>query len=260
MDEKSLQIVLSHLPITQIHYHPSIGSTNDTALVMLEQDALDGTLVVCDLQTAGRGRLNRRWITQPGSALAFSLILHPTEYEMSMLPLFAPLAGLAVCRALEQLNLKPEIKWPNDVLLERRKICGILVESSWSGSKLKGVVVGIGVNVAPSSVPPDHEVLFPAGCVEHSLGKPVERTDLLASILDHFFSERKGLGSLPFFKAWEQRLAFRGEHVRVEPPGKPDVTGVLVGLDEAGQLVLRSAADEIILISAGDVARLRPMV
>lgn len=260
MNENTLRAVLAHLPVPELRYFETAGSTNDLALNWIEAGVPDGALVVADTQTAGRGRLDRRWITQPGSALAFSLVLHPRTDEIEKLPFFAPLAGLAVSQALENLGLSPAIKWPNDVLLERRKVCGILVEAAWSGSQSKGVVIGIGVNVAPPSVPLDGEVMFPAGCVEQALGRPVERMDLLAKILAHIFDLRSIIASPLFMRAWEERLAFRGEWVRVEPPGRPAQVGILQGIDVQGSLVLRTDEDLEVRIPAGDVARLRPMV
>ena len=94
--------------------------------------------MIADQQTKGRGRLGRSWVTNPGAALAFSIILRPTAEEIDHLGLFSPLAGLAVCLALQNLHLPAEIKWPNDVLLARRKTCGILAESVWQGEQLQG--------------------------------------------------------------------------------------------------------------------------
>ena len=218
MNETSLRAALERLPIASLHFHASAGSTNDIALQALEHThPPDLTLIVADTQTAGRGRLQRQWVTLPGSALAFSLIIRPTAAEAAWLGFFAPLAGLAVALALEDLGLRPEIKWPNDVLLNRRKVCGVLVESVWEGSQVRGCVVGVGVNVAPSSVPPVDQVMYPAGCVEQALGQPVAREALLASILKYFIQHRPSLGTPPFLQAWQQRLAFKGEPVRVEP-------------------------------------------
>ncbi|MEN4100610.1 MAG: biotin--[acetyl-CoA-carboxylase] ligase, partial [Anaerolineaceae bacterium] len=118
---------LAGLPVSELRYFDSIGSTNDEALRWAEQGAPDAALVVADTQTAGRGRMDRRWVTRPGVALAFSLALRPTPVEASALGLFSPLGALAVAAALrENYGLLAEVKWPNDVLLERRKCCGIL--------------------------------------------------------------------------------------------------------------------------------------
>lgn len=260
MDLITVRAAVQGLPVPQVEYYPEIGSTNDRAQALLEQAAGDGTLVVADTQTHGRGRLGRQWVTVPGAALAFSLALRPSTAEQLKLPFFAPLAGLAVCQALvEAYGLPAEVKWPNDVLLKRRKTCGVLVEAAWLGSQPQGVVVGIGVNVAPSSVPPDSEVLFPATCVESVLGRPVERLELLIEILRRFFALRQGLGSADFLRLWHERLAFRGQEVRVDllKPGET-VTGQVIGIDENGNLRLRTQDGNEVSVAAGDV-RLRPL-
>ena len=260
MNEQLLRTALAELPLSQIEYYAEIGSTNDRAQVLLEQGVPDGALVFAEAQTRGRGRLGRKWVTIPGAALAFSLALRPSPSERERLAFFAPLAGLAVCRALvEDFGLAAKVKWPNDVLLENRKACGVLVEAAWLGSRLHGVVVGIGVNVAPSSVPPDDEVLFPATCVEQALGQPVERMDLLSAILRQLFSLRKILGRPPFLRLWQQQLAFLGQEVRVDLLGPGEyVMGQVLGIDFHGNLRLRTQAGIEVEVAAGDV-RLRPV-
>jgi BirA family biotin operon repressor/biotin-[acetyl-CoA-carboxylase] ligase len=260
VDLITVRAALQGLPIPQVEYFAKIGSTNDRAQALLEQDAADGTLVVADAQTHGRGRLGRQWVTAPGAALAFSLALRPDTAEQRNLSFFAPLAGLAVCQALvEAYGLPAEVKWPNDVLLMRRKTCGVLVEAAWLGSRLQGVVVGIGVNVAPSSVPPDSEVLFPATCVEGVLGRPVDRLELLVEILRRFFALRQGLGSTAFLQLWQGQLAFRGQEVSVDLLGPGEtVTGQVMGIDENGNLRLLTQAGQEVSVAAGDV-RLRPL-
>jgi BirA family biotin operon repressor/biotin-[acetyl-CoA-carboxylase] ligase len=260
VNESTLRVALSGLPVPSVHYFAQIGSTNDQAQTLLEQGTPDGTLVVADAQTQGRGRLGRRWVTIPGAALAFSLALRPSLGEQENLVFFSPLAGLAVCRALtEEYGLPAEVKWPNDVLLNRRKVCGVLVEAVWSGSHLQGVVVGIGVNVTLSSVPPDHEVLFPATCVEQALGRPLEREALLAAILRQFLALRPSLGSAAFRQDWQSRLAFRGQEVRVDLPGAGEtLTGQVIGIDEQGNLRLQTPSGDEVCVTVGDV-RLRPL-
>jgi len=252
-----LGIALEGLPVPSIYYYASIGSTNDFARSLAENDTPDGTLVVADEQTEGRGRFNRRWETPPGSALAFSLVLHPGLAEMPRLGLFSGWCGLAVCSVLRRVyGLDAQIKWPNDVLVERRKVCGILVEAHWLGSRLQGVIAGIGVNVSPPSVPPPDHVIFPAACVEQFLGRPVERERLLAEILNTLIDLRPSLGSPQFLDSWEEWLAFKGEWVKVEQPGE-SLTGQVVGIAGFGGLRLRVEDGREVEVAVGDV-RLRP--
>ena len=260
MNEQDLRSALAHLPLSRVEFYVEIGSTNDRAQALLEQGVPDGGLVVAEAQTHGRGRLDRKWVTTPGSALAFSLALRPSRSEQARLAFFAPLAGLAVCRALvEDYGLAAKVKWPNDVLLENRKTCGVLVEAAWLGSHLHGVVLGIGVNVAPSSVPPDHEVLFPATCIEQALGRSVDRVELLRAILRQLFLLRKILGSGRFLRLWQEQLAFLGQEVRVDLLGpEENVVGRILGIDIHGNLRLRTKAGDEVEVAAGDV-RLRPI-
>lgn len=257
MQKGDLVRALSGLPIPDIRFFETIGSTNDEGMAWAEAGAADGSLVVAEQQTKGRGRLGRSWVTNPDAALAFTLILRPTQAEMEHIGLFSPLAGLAVCLVLQGMGLPAEIKWPNDVLLARQKTCGILAESTWHGGQLQGVVVGVGINVAPSSIPPAEQLQFPATCVEDALGQPVDRAALLRDILAEFFAWREKLAAPEFFQAWEERLAFKGEVVELKNTENETVTGVLTGVDEQGNLRIHLTGGGVKLVSAGDVG-LRP--
>jgi BirA family biotin operon repressor/biotin-[acetyl-CoA-carboxylase] ligase len=260
MDVTTLRSRLAGLPIPELRYADVTGSTNDEALRWASEGAPDGALVAADQQNSGRGRFNRRWITRPGSALAFSLILIPTPEEQQFMTRFSPLGAIAICQALEEmLGLKPQIKWPNDVLLDRRKAVGILVEAASQGDGFLGVVLGIGINVSPASVPPDEEVMFPATSVEQAAGRAVDRWDLLRAILENIFHWRKQLAGEAFQQAWNDRLAFRGQWVIVREAagaGNP-ITGEVIGLDPDGNLLLRTTKGEMIPVQVGDV-HLRP--
>ncbi len=248
---------LKRLGISGFRFLEETGSTNDDALAWAEQGAADGSLVVADTQTRGRGRLDRRWVTSPGSALAFSLIFRPSPDEAAQAGLFAGLGAVAVAEALEQgWALKPQIKWPNDVLLEGKKTCGILAEAVWSGNQLQAVVLGIGVNVAPSSVPSPEALLFPATCIEAALGRTVERAEVLERIVERLFFWRPALGSAEFLDAWNRRLAFRGQVVQIVMPGY-NISGEVIEVDPAGGLRLRRSDGSEETVLAGDV-HLRP--
>jgi len=257
MEKEALARALAGLPVPEIRTFQTIGSTNDEAMAWAEAGAADGSLVVADQQTKGRGRLGRAWVTNPGAALAFTVVVRPSKAEQEQLALFSPLAGLAVCQALLDLNLPAEIKWPNDVLLARRKTCGILAESSWQGNLLHAVVIGVGINVAPDSIPPSDQVQFPATCVEEQLGQAVDRWSLLRDVMTRFFEWRQKLGTAPFFDAWGERLAFKGETVQLLHAGNESISGLLIGVDEQGNLRVRLADGNEKRVSVGDV-HLRP--
>ncbi|PJH75650.1 MAG: hypothetical protein CO064_05540, partial [Anaerolineae bacterium CG_4_9_14_0_8_um_filter_58_9] len=113
MNERELRRTLSDLPLGGVRYYEQTGSTNDVALAWASAGAPDLALVIADEQTAGRGRLGRKWVTPPGAALAFSLVLRPRPVERDVIPLYSALGALAVVSALEEkYGSKPEIKWP----------------------------------------------------------------------------------------------------------------------------------------------------
>lgn len=259
MEVALIKRALAGLPVPQVRSFDAIGSSNDEALRWAERGGEDGALVITDRQTNGRGRLGRTWVTNPSAALAFSIILRPTTSELASLALLSPLAGLAVCLVLESLHLPAQIKWPNDVLISQRKTCGILAESVWQDEQPRAVVVGIGINVAPSSVPPADQVQYPATCVEVEYGAALDRWDLLRQVLRSFFEWRLKIGTPEFIQAWNERLAFKGELVYLSNSGGDAFSGILEGIDSDGKLRLRLSDGAEKLVSVGDV-HLRPGV
>ncbi|NMB90809.1 MAG: biotin--[acetyl-CoA-carboxylase] ligase [Chloroflexi bacterium] len=254
MDESSLRGALDGLPVPALQYFDTTGSTNTVALDWLSSGAPDGALVMADTQTAGRGRMDRRWITHPGAGLAFSLCLKPSPAEQGFLNLYSPLGAVALSSALEeQYGLVSEIKWPNDVLLQRQKVCGILVEAAWLGSQLQGVVLGMGINVTPESVPQTEDLLYPATSVESILNRPVDRTALLRAVVEKIFTWRPWLGKTEFFTYWESRLAFCGEWVRIEQAGQGAIFGQVRGIGPNGDLILELPGGQEQRITVGDV-------
>lgn len=277
VDERSLQASLNGLALGPLRYFERTGSTNDEAARWAAEGAPDLALVVADEQIAGRGRMGRCWHTPPGAALAFSLVLRPPQ-EGEAAPArqsathLTALGALALADALESLyRLPAEIKWPNDVLVQRRKLAGILAEAQWQGEALQAVILGIGVNVEPEAVPDDPALNFPAasvaGCLQ-ALAAPgekpptVERLELLRALLEKLLAWRLHLGSSRFLQAWEQRLAFKGEWVRVtrndHGVAAHTLEGMVLGLDPDGALRLGDRAGRVHAIQAGEV-HLRPV-
>jgi BirA family biotin operon repressor/biotin-[acetyl-CoA-carboxylase] ligase len=253
MDQKTLQQILKDTPVSGLRFFDATGSTNDIALEWIESAANDFSLVVADQQTAGRGRMQRKWVTNPGAALAFSLILHLTPEEISHAGLIPFIAGASVCSALENLfALKPQIKWPNDILIDHRKTTGILVESVWEDEDHASVVIGIGVNITPASLPPVENLALPAICVDDAVGHPVYRWQLLAAILSSLHTWRLELSSGTLIDYVVQRLAYRDEQVRIINNFGPEIHGRVVGIDPSGSLLL-GTDDSIVPIQIGDV-------
>ena len=255
MNYESLQTALKHLPLGGLRYLEQVGSTNDIALAWTEEkNVRDYSLVVANEQIAGRGRNGRKWQTPPDSALAFSLLLLPDKVEASQLALFTALGALALTTTLqENYALKAEIKWPNDVLVEGKKVAGILVEANWVGDTPTGVVLGMGINIHPEAVPPANELLFPATCLDAFLDEPVMRQELLTGMLNALIDWRPRLGGDEMVSAWDEHLAFKGQQVQAQGRDGQVIHGTLLGINKDGSLRLNTVES----IHFGDV-HLRP--
>jgi len=256
MDQQNLVQALSNLPLGDIRYFRSIGSTNDEAMKWAYKGVEDLSIIVADEQTAGRGRLDRPWFTPPATALAFSLILRPKTEEMPHLSRIVGLAALSLTDALGNLSLAPQIKWPNDILLNGRKAAGILIELTWAGEEVDCVVIGVGVNVAKGATPSTDILHFPAISLEHILGEAPDRTLLLRDILTSFISLRSHMHTDSFMASWEKSLAYYGMEVRVEMGAEQVVTGKVIGLETDGSLKILDEHGKTVTVRFGDV-RLR---
>ncbi|MDP3186346.1 MAG: biotin--[acetyl-CoA-carboxylase] ligase [Anaerolineales bacterium] len=259
LTEHGLRKTLSDLPLGGIRFLKQTGSTNDVALAWAAEGAADLSLVVAEEQTAGRGRFGRKWVTAPGTALAFSLILRPKLEEVESIALYSALGALEIATTLEEkYALKPEIKWPNDVLLARQKVCGILAETVWLENRAESVVLGIGLNVRAEAIPSAESFSFPAISLETATGQGVDRIKLLHAIITALIAWRPRVGCGEFIRAWEDRLAFRGERVQVWAEDQPVRAGQVEGLDRDGGLRLRPLEGEAFTVRFGEV-HLRPV-
>ncbi len=259
----SIDRLRSQLPVRgmgrELELHLAIGSTNDRAAELAHQGAPEGTLVVAEEQTAGRGRAGTRWSTPPGSALALSLVLRPKGLVPQAVGRMSAVGALAVVEALEAQGAAAQIKWPNDVLIGGRKTAGVLVEGFWEGAKLEYMVVGIGVNVRPASVPPDGQAAYPATCVEAVVGRSVDRQDLLLSVVDGVGRWYPRVGTPELLMAWERRLAFMDQEVSVfDAQQGLEIRGIVQGLAEDGRLRLKTETGSEVQIGV-EATHLRPI-
>lgn len=253
-----LKSVMARLAIPAYRYYESIGSTNEAALKWLHEDAVDKALIVADHQSAGRGRQQRRWVTNPGSSIALSLILKLTPNEQSNVQLLSALAGLACQQVLEtHYQLAAKIKWPNDVLIEGQKCAGILVEAAWQENGLVGVVIGIGVNLFPGSVPPSDQIRFPATYVQAHTRLYIDKYLFLENLLKSIFLWRTLFNSDNFYNQYQKTMAFRGETVYIYHNNGTHFSGTLLGIECNGDLRLADQDGIIHTFNAGEV-HLRP--
>lgn len=247
---------LKKLSIGAIRYFDSIGSTNDEALAWAAQGAPDLSIVIADEQTAGRGRLDRKWFTPKGSALACSVILRPVNN--THLSRTVGLAALSIADSCAKLGLSPQVKWPNDILLNGKKAAGILIETIWTGDEVTALVIGMGINILKGSLPPAEELKFPATCLETELGHPVEREGFLQEVLSRLAARRAEMNSDHFMAAWENYLAYKNQTVQITNGAKETMIGELLGLGADGSLQLKDEAGNQFTVHFGDIS-LRPM-
>jgi BirA family biotin operon repressor/biotin-[acetyl-CoA-carboxylase] ligase len=256
-DEEKLR---NRLPIGWIgrsfHYHETIGSTNTEAVRLAEAGAAHGTLVLADSQEKGKGRGDRVWITLPGTALAFSLIIRPTTLKADQWLRLFGLGALSVTNGLNKIGLKAEIKWPNDVYLEGKKTAGILLTSNWNGEEIDYSVLGIGLNVTPESIPDDAGFDFPAVSIVEVLGSSIEREELLISILSNLEELYGRIATDEFIKEWQSKLAYYNQMVVVQKP-QEKITGILRGLTLRGELKLADPSGIEMIVGYGDM-NMRP--
>jgi BirA family transcriptional regulator, biotin operon repressor / biotin---[acetyl-CoA-carboxylase] ligase len=250
---EDLSPYLDPLGLGAWRYLPVVGSTNDVAREWASAGAPDWALVVADAQTAGRGRGERRWLTEPGGALAFSLVLRPTPAESGCFPRFTALAALGLTRALAGLGLAAQLKWPNDVLLVGRKVAGVLVEADWQSARVEAAVVGMGVNVSPGSVPPADSLRYPATSVETVLGARIDRWALLAETLIAMGDYRAVLAGDGLVEAWNANLAMVGEWVRFQVHGESPQKLRVLGVNPDGQLMLERKDSSLTQALSGEI-------
>ena len=229
----------------------SVGSTNDAAWEAFGAGAAWGTVVIADQQTRGRGRLGHAWHTAPGSGLALSLLLHPAPDAGGALPL---IAGVAVAQALERLGARPALEWPNDVMLDGRKVAGLLCESRRGGG-VEAVVIGLGVNVLQAE--PDLPLELRASATSLAIaGIATDRETVAASFLDALEPWLEALprdGVAKALGAWRTRARFWGARVVVRGAGGQEIAGIARGLDPGGALVLDGDDGREHVVLAGEV-------
>jgi BirA family biotin operon repressor/biotin-[acetyl-CoA-carboxylase] ligase len=271
MDQHRLEQALSDLSLGPIHYYTRIGSTNDEAASWADRGAPDLALVIADEQTAGQGRHNRRWITPPDSALAFSLILMNPGNEIQYGDLTIPqkltrltaLGAVAVCQTLRSdFNLESVIKWPNDVLIDGRKLCGTMAKNLWNGDRLSAVLLGIGINATPQSIPTEDDLVMPATSVETELGTSISRLDLLHAVLEQILHWLPRRDTLEFVKTWNNMLAYRDKWVQIityaDRKAGNAQEGKVVGITAAGWLELIDGDGNAFFLKSGEIS-LRPL-
>jgi BirA family biotin operon repressor/biotin-[acetyl-CoA-carboxylase] ligase len=224
----------------------------DIARREAQAGAPEGAIAIAEEQTAGQGRMGRTWVSPAGANIYVTLVLRPTLDQLRYLSVIAP---LAVCHAIEETTgLLPRIKWPNDVAINGKKVCGVLTQSEIADGSVLYALIGPGINVNMDVAAHD-EIRDIATSLRAELGHEVDREEVLAALLNHFESiyqalRRGDVISMP----WKHRLDTLGQHVRVSgPDGALLEQGVAVDADSDGSLIIRRDDGSHVRVEAGEV-------
>lgn len=239
----------------EIAYYSLIDSTNNKAKKLAEEGAAHGTLVIADEQNGGRGRRGRSWETPPKSSIAMTLIVRPDlpPEKASMLTLVMGMAVASACRSL--LDLPAGIKWPNDVVLDGKKICGILTEMSAEMDGIHYLVIGTGINVNMNEFP--EQIRQTATSLSLEAGHPVNRAEVICRCMKYFeqyyemFMERQDLSALR--EAYNGMLVNMDREVRVLEPGNT-YSGISRGINDRGELLVEKEDHTVERVFAGEVS------
>lgn len=232
-----------------IRFYERVDSTNDLALEWLSQGAAPGSVVIANEQVKGKGRKGRSWYTPPGTALIVSVVLKPEVRHLSRVTM---LGAVAIAEMLESVGA-PDIgiKWPNDVQLKGQKVSGVLPEVVWDGENLRGVVLGMGINVRTDFS--STELVDRAVSIESSIGRSLDRAELLAALLGRVDHWTARLGTPELFRTWKARLTTLGREVSLEDGGQ-SIHGTAESVDDEGALRVRDAGGILHDVLAGDIA------
>lgn len=231
----------------------SVNSTNDYLKKLGNEGCENGTVVAAREQTRGKGRLGRTWQSKKDDGIAFSVLLRP-NVAPSEVSAITPLAGLAVCKAIrEYTKLDCVIKWPNDIIVGRKKLVGILTEMSAEFDAVEYVITGIGINVDHTSFP--EEIAFKATSLLLETGRHIDKNEFLACVLEHLENEfvKNNLELTPTaLSEYTDLCATVGRSVTFQR-GTRRISGMAVGVSEHGELKVMMSDGTICLVNSGEV-------
>ncbi len=243
----------------KVFFFSETGSTNTDAKRFAEMGEPHGTTVVADMQTAGKGRRGRGWQSPAGTSAYFTILLRP-DFAPDKASMITLVMALSVAQATEKLtNLDVKIKWPNDIVVNKKKICGILTEMSTTPemNEIQYVVVGVGVNANNTPEHFSEEVRKMATSLKMETGKQISRAVLIEQILTYFEQNyevfRKTLDMSGLQAAYQEHLINIGAQVRVLDPAG-EYTGISKGIDSFGELIVEKDDGESVRVYAGEVS------
>ena len=236
-----------------VHFAREIDSTNLWIKRLAKEGASEGTLALAEFQSAGRGRLGRSWEVPEGTSVMMSILLRP-KFEPQYAPTLTLVMGMAVAKAVKSLGFDVSIKWPNDVVVSHKKICGILTEMGVRDGKIDYAVIGVGINVNIKEFP--EEMVDKATSLYLESGKEFDRSQIPGLVMEAFekyyekFAATCDLSGLK--EEYESILANYNQPVRVL--AKEPYEGVARGITDGGELLVEKTDGTIVAVSAGEVS------
>lgn len=237
-----------------VHFAKETDSTNEWIKRLSQDGAPHGALAVTEFQSAGKGRLGRNWEAQSGSSVMMSLLLKP-DFSPQNASMLTIVMGMSVAQAAEALGVSTAIKWPNDVVVSRKKICGILTEMRLDGMKIRDVVIGVGINVNQREIP--EELQDKATSLYLETGKHYDRALLVSLVMQAFeknyesFVQTCDLSGL--CEGYNRLLANKDRQVRILDKTSP-WEGTALGINELGELLVRDNQGQVQTVRAGEVS------
>ncbi len=236
-----------------IHHYETLDSTNDLAKELGTRGAPEGTVVVAETQTRGRGRLGREWESPPGLGLYVSLVLRPQLPPME-LPQITLTTAVAVVRAVRRVTgLAPGIKWPNDLIVSGKKLGGILTEMETESDRIRYLVVGLGLNVNNPEFPPELRGLATSLALE--AGRLFSRVSILQAWLEEFeglYERFLHQGFPEILEVWKRHTVTLGKQVTVRQ-GPREIQGQAEDVAPDGALLIRVASGEVVRVTSGEI-------
>lgn len=239
-----------------LYYYEKTDSTNLRAKQLAEENAPHGTLVVADMQTAGRGRRGRGWESPAKTNVYFTILLRPEDISADVISILTLVMALSVSEAIDETaGTRTDIKWPNDIILHGKKVVGILSEMSAEPEYIHYVVTGVGINVGKQQF--SEELVPKATSLEAELGHRVSRAALVEKAMERFeanyekFRQSGNMGELK--ESYERRLVNTGREVRVLDL-EHEFSGRAVGINDEGELLVRTEDGAVRAVYAGEVS------
>ena len=240
-----------------IYVFDEVESTNQTAKEMAITGAKHGTVIIADHQTGGRGRFSRSFFSPPGGGLYISFVLRPENLFFENITPVTAFAAVTVCDSIEAVTGKePKIKWVNDVVLNRKKICGILTESisDLESGHPQWIVLGIGINVSTPDIDFPKEIQHIAGSIYPDGRKEITRNKIAAEIIKRLTVSHKTIDETMLFRLYREKLMMLGSPVTVIINGQESYKGIASDIDDLGHLLVKKDDGKLETLSFGEIS------